>query len=192
LIAIIPDRAFISLNDEPDAFRFIGHQNGHPWPDFSRQLVRIGQVGRSLNMKSKKWLAGFAVGAMLASGGAMAAVNADHVHIALSSLRLALVKASVANTMLAGTTPSSNEQAHVAAPDKLVDEEIRAIIVSEGGVINVYLTPRAGVTGGILQLVPAIGTTKGGEKDVQFTCYSPNIPDIATAAPECTFHPPAK
>jgi hypothetical protein len=143
-------------------------------------------------MNRNKWVVAFAVGAMLASGGAMAAVNADDVHIALSSLRLALVKASVANTMLAGTTPSSNEQAHVAAPGKLVDEEIRAIIVSDGGVINVYLTPKAGVTGGILQLVPAIVTTKGGEKDVQYTCYSPNIPDIGTAVPECSFHPPAK
>ncbi|HET7610257.1 MAG TPA: hypothetical protein VFK29_00575, partial [Rhodanobacteraceae bacterium] len=139
-----------------------------------------------------KWLAGFAVGALLASGGAIAAVNADHVHIALSSLRLALVKASVANTILSGTTPSSNAQAHVAAPAKLVDDEIRAIIVSEGGVINVYLTPRAGVTGGILQLVPAVATTKDGAKAVQYTCYSPNIPDIATAAPECTYQPPAK
>lgn len=143
-------------------------------------------------MNRKKWVAGFAVGAMLASGGAMAAVNADHVHIALSSLRLALVKASVANAMLAGTTPSSNAQAHVAAPDKLVDDEIRAIIVSEGGVINVYLTPKAGVTGGILQLVPAMATTEGGQKEVQYTCYSPNIPGIATAAPECTYRPPAK
>jgi len=40
--------------------------------------------------------------------------------------------------------------------------------------------------------VPAIVTTKDGKKGVQYTCYSPNIPDIATAAPGCTYHPSAK
>jgi hypothetical protein len=68
-------------------------------------------------------------------------------------------------------------------------QEISSILVSTGGIINVYLTPVVGVTDGIVQLVPKVVTDKQGKKSVQYTCYSPNIPDIATAAPECTYHP---
>jgi hypothetical protein len=140
--------------------------------------------------RRNKWLVAFAVGATLASGGAMAAVNADEMHIALTSLKLALVKMGVANAMLANPTPpSSNAEAHVAAPDQLGSREISSILVSGGGVINVYLTPVVGVTDGIVQLVPKIVTDKDGKKGVQYTCYSPNIPDIAAAVPECTYHP---
>ena len=140
-----------------------------------------------------KWLAGFAMGAMLASGGAMAAVDANAMHIALTSLKLALVKIGVANATLADPTPpSSNAEAHVAAPNQLASQEISSILVSKGGVINVYLTPAVGVTDGIVQLVPKIVTDKSGKKGVQYTCYSPNIPDIASAAPECTYHPAGK
>ena len=140
-----------------------------------------------------KWLAGFAVGAMLASGGAMAAVNADEMHIALTSLKLALVKIGVADAVLANPKPpSNNAEAHVAAPNQLGSQEISAIQISEGGVINVYLTPKVGITDGIIQLVPGVVTDKDGKKGVQYTCYSPNIPDIATAAPECTYHPVVK
>ncbi|HJR13232.1 MAG TPA: hypothetical protein VJ833_04965 [Rhodanobacteraceae bacterium] len=136
-----------------------------------------------------KWLAGFAIGAMLASGGAAAAVNANTMHVALSSLKLALVKIGVANAMLSNPTPpSSNAEAHVAAPNQLSSQEIRSILVSKGGVINVYLTPAVGVSDGIVQLVPKIVTGKDGKQGVQYTCYSPNIPDIASAEPECTYH----
>ncbi|HET9818317.1 MAG TPA: hypothetical protein VFP92_04030 [Rhodanobacteraceae bacterium] len=137
-----------------------------------------------------KILGGVAVGAMLASGGAMAAVNADSIHLALTSLRLALVKIGVANATLSNPTPpSSNAEAHVAAPNKLGSHEIRAILVSEGGVINVYLTPAVGVTDGIIQLVPSVVTDKQGKKGVTYKCYSPNIPDIASAETDCTYHP---
>ena len=140
-----------------------------------------------------KWLAGFALGAMLASGSAMAAVNANEMHMALTSLKLALAKIGVANAMLSNPTPpSSNAEAHLAAANKLGGQEISAILVSTGGVINVYLTPVVGVTDGIIQLVPKIVTDKDGKKGVQYTCYSPNIPDIATAAPECTYRPASK
>jgi hypothetical protein len=136
-----------------------------------------------------KWLAGFALGAMLASGSAMAALNGNEVHMALTSLRLALVKIGVANAMLSNPAPpANNAEAHVAAPNQLSSAEISAILVSKGGVINVYLTPAVGVTDGILQLVPKVVTDKDGKKGVQYTCYSPNIPDIATAAPGCTYH----
>jgi glutaminase len=104
--------------------------------------------GQETDMNRRnKWLAGFALGAMLACGSAAAAVNSD---------------------------------------------EIRAILVSTGGVINVYLTPKVGVQGGIIQLVPEIATDKDGKKGVRYTCYSPNIPDIAQAAPECSYHAATK
>lgn len=145
-------------------------------------------------MKTRnRWLAGFAMGAVLASGSAMAAVNANELHIALTSLKLALVKIGVANAMLANPAPpSSNAEAHVAAPDQLASQEISSILVSKGGVINVYLTPAVGVTDGIVQLVPKIVTDKDGKKGVQYACYSPNIPDIASAEPGCTYRPAGK
>lgn len=140
-----------------------------------------------------KMLACIAAGAMLICGSAMAAVNANEVHLALTSLRLALVKIGVANAILSDPKPpSNNAEAHVAAPNKLSSDEIKAILVSKGGVINVYLTPKVGVDGGILELVPAVGTRENGKKGVSYTCYSPNIPDIAQAAPDCTYRPASK
>lgn len=127
--------------------------------------------------------------AMVASGSAMAALNGNEVHLALTSLRLALVKIGVANAMLSNPVPpASNAEAHIAAPNQMSSAEISAILVSKGGVINVYLTPMVGVTDGIIQLVPKIETDAQGKKGVTYTCYSPNIPDIATVAPECSYH----
>jgi len=145
-------------------------------------------------MKTRnKWFAAFAIGATLASGGAMAAVSANEMHLALTSLKLALAKIGVANAMLSNPTPpSSNTEAHLAAPHQLGSQEISSILVSAGGVINVYLSPAVGVGNGIVQLVPKVVTDKQGKKSVQYTCYSPNIPDIATAAPGCTYRPVGK
>ncbi|HLI17309.1 MAG TPA: hypothetical protein VKV22_03445 [Rhodanobacteraceae bacterium] len=140
-----------------------------------------------------KLFACLAAGAMFVSAGAMAAVNANELHLALTSLRLALVKMGVANAMLSNPTPpSSNAEAHVAAPNRMSTAEISSILVSTGGVINVYLTPAVGITDGIVQLVPKIVTGKDGKKGVQYTCYSPNIADIAAAAPECSYRPAGK
>lgn len=140
-----------------------------------------------------KLLAGIAVGMLFASSGAMAALNANEVHLALTSLKLALVKIGVANAVLSGPKPpANNADAHVAAPEKLGSREIASILVSEGGVINVYLTPAVGITDGIVQFVPKVVTDKDGKQGVVYTCYSPNIVDIATAAPDCTYHPPGK
>lgn len=138
-----------------------------------------------------KWIGGFAIAAAIfASGSAMAAVNANEMHIALTSLRLALAKIGVANAILSNPAPPSNNgEAHLAAPNQLASQEISSILVSAGGVINVYLTPAVGVTDGIVQLVPKVVTDKQGKKGVQYTCYSPNIPDIAKAAPECSYRP---
>lgn len=140
-----------------------------------------------------RWLVGAAVGAMLASSGAMAAVDANELHLALSELKLALVKMGVANAMLANPTPpANNAEAHVAPPAQLASNEISAIQVGTGGVINVYLTPVVGVTGGIVQLVPQIVTDAHGRRSVRYTCYSPNIQDIAGAGPGCTYRPVGK
>jgi hypothetical protein len=141
-------------------------------------------------MKTRnKWFAALAIGAMLASGSAMAAVNANEMHIALTSLRLALAKMGVANAILSNPTPpSNNAEAHLAAPNQLGSQEISSILVSAGGVINVYLSPSVGVSNGIVQLVPKVVTDKQGKRGVQYTCYSPNIPDIAAAVPGCTYH----
>jgi hypothetical protein len=139
-----------------------------------------------------KLLAGIALGALLTSGGAMAAVDVGEMHLALTSLRLALVKIGVANAMLADPKPpSNNAEAHVAPANQLSSNEIKAILVSKGGVINVYLTDRVGPSGGIVQLVPRIVTNKQGKKGVEYTCYSPNIQDIKKAAPHCSYRPAA-
>lgn len=139
-----------------------------------------------------KWLVGVVLGAMFASGGAFAALDANEMHIALTSLKLALVKIGVANAMLSNPTPpASNAEAHLAKPDQLASQEISAIRVSKGGVINVYLAPVVGVGNGIVQLVPKIVTDKDGKRGVQFDCYSPNISDIASAVPGCSYRPAA-
>lgn len=143
--------------------------------------------------RRKKVLTCLAAAALLVSSAAMAALNKDEVRLATTSLRLALVKASVADAILSNMVlPANNAQAHLGPANKLSTAEIRSILVSSGAVINVYLTPAVGVTGGVLQLVPQVVTNKDGKKAVQYTCYSPNIPDIATAAPECTYRAAAK
>lgn len=134
-------------------------------------------------------LAGVAIGGLLASGSALAALNAGEMHLALTSLRLALVKIGVANAMLSNPKPpATNAEARVGAPNEMRSPEISAIMVTPGGVINVYLTPAVGVTNGILQLVPKIATDATGKRGVTYTCYSPNIRDIASVAPGCSFH----
>lgn len=141
-----------------------------------------------------KLLVGVVLGSLLGSGSALAAIDGNQMHIALSSLKLALAKIGVANAILANPAapPADNAAAHLAAPDQLGGGNVNSILVSTGGVINVYLSPAVGVTDGIVQLVPKIATDKDGKQGVQYTCYSPNIPDIATAAPECTYHAPTK
>lgn len=139
-----------------------------------------------------RWLAGIAVAAVLVPGGAAAAVSADQMHLALTSLKLALAKMGVANAMLAGPTPpASNAEAHLAPPDKLAGDEIAAITVGAGGGVSVSLKPVVGVANGVLRLVPKI-VTEQGKRGVAYTCYSPNIPDIANAAPECSYRPDSK
>ncbi len=143
--------------------------------------------------RRNQWLAGIVLGVLIASSSASAAVNASELHIAMASLKLALAKMGVANAILSDPKPpSSNAEARLAAPTQMGGDGISAIRVSAGGVINVYLAPATGTANGVVQLVPKVVTGKEGRKRVQYTCYSPNIPDIATAAPECTYHPLGK
>lgn len=137
-----------------------------------------------------KMLACAAAGAMMMSAGASAAINANDLHMALTSLKLALVKIGVANAILSNPKPpANNTEAHVAKPEQLGSREISAILVSSGGVINVYLAPVVGVTNGIVQLVPHVVVVQNNQKTVRYRCVSPNITDIATAVPGCTYHP---
>lgn len=139
-------------------------------------------------------LAGVVAGTLLASsGGACAATHADQLHLALTSLKLALAKMAVADAMLASPTPpASNAEVHLAPPDKLGGEGIESIRVAPGGVIRVALSPAVGVANGIVQLAPRIVTDPHGKRGVEYACSSPNIADIASAAPGCSYRPASK
>lgn len=131
--------------------------------------------------------------ALSVAGPASAAVNPDAVHVALDSLLLAVTKMAVANTILASPKlPSNNTEAHLSAPDKMRSNEINSILVTQGAVINVYLSPVTGTQGGIVQYVPQLVKTEEGKRAVRYVCYSPNIPVITKIAPDCTYHAAGK
>lgn len=131
-----------------------------------------------------------ATSALLASSGALAAVNADAVHLALDSLLVASSKMAVINAMNRdGHPPATNAEAHLGAPSKMTTTEISGIVVNKGGVLNVYLAPVTGTDQGLVQYTPEIITTKKGKQAVEFSCASPNIPEIATIAPTCKYQP---
>jgi hypothetical protein len=158
-----------------------------PRPGHHRPLDLAQEIDMTIRNKVLACVAAFA---LLASGSAFAALDAGEIHLALDSLRVALAKMAVANAILSKPKPpSNNAEARLGAPDRMTSNEIRSILVSNGGVINVYLTPAVGVTDGIIQLVPKVVTGKEGRKRVSYSCSSPNIPDIATAAPECRYAP---
>jgi hypothetical protein len=186
----MPVHAFVPVNAWSQGLQGTATNNRIPDCGRAGTGMTTQEILRSRFMKTcNKWLAGIAVGAMLASGSAMAAINANEMHVALTSLKLALAKMGVANAILSNPTPpSNNAEAHLAAPDQLGSREINSILVSAGGVINVYFSPAVGVGNGMVQLVPKVVTDKDGKKGVQYTCYSPNIPDIATVVPDCTYH----
>ncbi len=145
-------------------------------------------------MKSRmRLLAAVASLGLVASGGAVAAIHANQMHLVLTSLKLALAKMAVANAMLADPTPpTSNAQVHLAPPDQLGGEDIRSITVGPGGVIRVALKASIGVANGRIELVPKIVTDAQGKRGVEYACYSPNLADIASAAPGCSYRPAAK
>lgn len=140
-------------------------------------------------MKHIKIATAFAASALLASTSAFAAINPDAVHLAVDSLLVASSKMSVVNAIRKnGKPPSTNAEARLGAPSAMTTTEISGIVVNNG-VINVYLAPVTGTDHGLVQYTPKIVTTKKGKDAVQFSCTSPNIPEIATIAPACKYQP---
>jgi hypothetical protein len=125
---------------------------------------------------------------VLFASAASAAVNADAIHLALDSLLVASSKMSVVNAMNKnqGKPPANNAAAHLGAPNTMTTTEISSIIVSNG-VINVYLAPVTGTDHGLVQFAPRVMKGPKGGNAVEFTCTSPNIPDIAKVAQACTY-----
>lgn len=140
--------------------------------------------------------AALAASALLASSGAFAAVNADAVHLALDSLLVATSKAAVFKVAQEDhKLPSTNAEAHLGAPSTMTTNEISGIVINQGGVVNVYLSPVTGTDHGLVQFVPKLVDTKKGKKAMVFDCVSPNVPEIATVAEACVYKPaqqPAK
>ncbi|HJU25182.1 MAG TPA: hypothetical protein VJ722_00765 [Rhodanobacteraceae bacterium] len=125
----------------------------------------------------------------LFAGGASAAVNPDAMHLALDSLLVATTKMAVVNAMNKnGKPPANNAEAHLGAPETMTTTEISKIVVSDGGVINIYLAPVTGTANGLVQLVPKVVKDPKGNA-VGFVCNSPNIPEIAKVSPSCTYVP---
>jgi len=140
-------------------------------------------------MKILKTVA-LATSALFASSAALAAVNADAVHLALDSLLVASSKMAVINAMnINGRAPGTNAEAHLGAPSKMTTTEISGIVVGKGGVLNVYLAPVTGTDRGLVQYTPEVITTKKGKQAVEFSCTSPNVPEIATISPTCKYQP---
>jgi hypothetical protein len=128
-----------------------------------------------------------AASALMASSGAFAAVNPDAVHLALDSLLVATSKMSVVNAMRKdGKPPATNAAAHLGAPASMTTNEISGIVVNNG-VLNVYLSPATGTDHGLVQYIPKLITTKKGKKAVEFSCVSPNIPEIGKIARACAY-----
>lgn len=139
-------------------------------------------------------ISALAISALFASGGAFAAVNPDAVHLALDSLLVATSKASVFKAAQADhKLPSTNAEAHLGAPSSMTTNEISGIVVNQGGVLNVYLSPATGTDHGLVQYIPRLVDSKkgkAGKKAMVFECVSPNIPEIGKIAPACTYQPP--
>ncbi|HET6912544.1 MAG TPA: hypothetical protein VFH71_04255 [Rhodanobacteraceae bacterium] len=141
-------------------------------------------------MKHLKIATAFAASALFASASAFAAVNADAIHLAVDSLLVASSKMSVVNAIRKnGKPPSTNAEARLGAPSAMTTTEISGIVVNKGGVLDVYLAPVTGTDHGLVQYTPKIVTTKKGKDAVEFSCTSPNIPEIATIAPACKYQP---
>ncbi len=116
-------------------------------------------------------------------------VNPNALHVALSSLLLASVKAAVANAMIAnGNAPGSNAAAKVGAPDYLTSNEISHIVVGPGGVLSVGFTGAVSPDAVGVTLLP---TLDAGHHAVSWSCVSNSIPEIARVESECRYVPAA-
>ena len=116
-------------------------------------------------------------------------VNPNALHVALSSLLLASVKAAVANALLAsGSAPASNAAAKVGAPDYLTSNEISHIVVGPGGVLDVGFTGAVSPDAVGVTLMPKLDASHHA---VSWSCVSNSIPEIAKVESECRYVPAA-
>lgn len=145
--------------------------------------------GFCLENAMKRFLcAALAALGIASTGTVLAAVNADAVHLALNSLLLASSKMSVVNAMnRTGKPPANNAEARLGSPNTMTTNEISSIVVTAGGVLNVYLSAATGTNHGVVRFTPAVSTDRKGGKSVAFTCTSPNVPEIATLQSGCSY-----
>ena len=116
-------------------------------------------------------------------------INPDALHVALSSLLLASVKAAVANAMIAhGSAPASNAAAKVGAPDYLTSNEISHIVVGPGGVLSIGFTGAVSPDAIGVTLTPKLDAAR---REVNWSCVSSSIPEIAKVESECRYVPVA-
>ncbi len=112
-------------------------------------------------------------------------VDAQAVHIALSSLLLAATKMAIEDAWRkTGKAPDSNAAAHVGEPDYLTTNEISSITVHAGGVLQVHFTSAVSpdLTG--VWLTP----TRSGDA-VKWSCVSHSIVPIAQIESYCSYQP---
>ncbi len=116
-------------------------------------------------------------------------INPNALHVALSSLLLASVKAAVANAMIAsGSAPASNAAAKVGAPDYLTSNEISHIVVGPGGVLSVGFTGAVSPDAVGVTLTPKLDASRHA---VSWSCVSNSIPEIAKVESRCRYVPAA-
>ncbi len=120
-----------------------------------------------------------------ASVPAAVPLNAQALHIALSSLLLSATKMAVANVInKTGQAPASNVEAHVGQPDYLTTNEISSITVQPGGVLVVRFTGAVSNNLYTVRLVP-----KSEPGTVAWQCLSHDITQIQTIEPYCRYTP---
>lgn len=112
-------------------------------------------------------------------------LNAQALHIALSSLLLSATKMAVANVInKTGKTPASNTEAHVGQPDYLTTNEISSITVKPGGILLVHFTGAVSNNLYSVRLVP-----KSAQGTVTWQCLSHNITQIQAIESYCEYVP---
>lgn len=131
----------------------------------------------------------FAAAALLAAGTASAALKPDAMRLALDSLLVATTKQAVANAILStGKAPEHNRDVSMGPPYTLTTEEIQAVFVSHG-VITIKFTAAVGMDDAFVRFFPKVVDGSDGKPVVRFDCVSPNVPEIGTIQPGCTYDP---
>jgi hypothetical protein len=85
-----------------------------------------------------------------------------------------------------GRLPSSNAELDLPAPERFAGAALRALTVSEGGVIILAYNALSGVDQGQVRLVPDLIDPALG---LAWQCITPSYPDIGAWAPQCRYQP---